>query len=101
MTRIANLDDYQNLALEMADWSSLRNRTEIIVVDHHLSDPEATPSLGHGSQSEGIGLSPKSIWPPSPRLSVPWLAPAFHGSRKSETWMRLVRWLALATGCPS
>jgi phosphoglycerate dehydrogenase-like enzyme len=41
MTRIAILDDYQNLALEMADWSSLRNRTEIAVYNDHVSDPEA------------------------------------------------------------
>jgi phosphoglycerate dehydrogenase-like enzyme len=41
MTRIAILDDYQNLAFEMADWSSLRNRTEITVFNDHLSDPEA------------------------------------------------------------
>jgi phosphoglycerate dehydrogenase-like enzyme len=40
MTRIAILDDYQNAALEVADWSSLRNRTEVTVFNDHLSDPE-------------------------------------------------------------
>jgi len=29
MIRIAVLDDYQNVALEMADWSPLAGRTEI------------------------------------------------------------------------
>lgn len=41
MNRIAILDDYQNVALEMADWSKLRNRTEITVFNEHVSDPEA------------------------------------------------------------
>src|SRR5580704_13639363 len=40
MTRIAILDDYQNAALEVADWSSLRNRTEVTIFNDHLSDPE-------------------------------------------------------------
>jgi phosphoglycerate dehydrogenase-like enzyme len=40
MIRIAILDDYQNVALEIADWSSLRNRTEVTVFNDHLSDPE-------------------------------------------------------------
>ena len=40
MTRIAILDDYQNAALEVADWSSLKNRTEVTVFNDHLSDPE-------------------------------------------------------------
>jgi hypothetical protein len=29
MTRIAIVDDYLNAALEVADWSSLRNHTEV------------------------------------------------------------------------
>jgi hypothetical protein len=37
MTRIAILDDYQNAVLEGADWSSLRNRTEVTIFDR-LSD---------------------------------------------------------------
>ena len=40
MTRIAILDDYQNVALEVADWSSLRNRTDVTVFNDHLSDTE-------------------------------------------------------------
>ena len=40
MTRIAILDDYQNVALEVADWSSLRNRTDLTVFNDHLSDTE-------------------------------------------------------------
>jgi phosphoglycerate dehydrogenase-like enzyme len=40
MIRIAILDDYQNVALEVADWSSLRNRADVTVFNDHLSDPE-------------------------------------------------------------
>jgi len=38
MIRIAILDDYQNVALEMADWSPLAGRAEITVFNDHLSD---------------------------------------------------------------
>src|SRR3954471_9173693 len=39
--KIAILDDYQNVALEMADWSSVANRAEITVFTDHVADPEA------------------------------------------------------------
>src|ERR1700677_2605271 len=38
---VAVLDDYQNAALESADWSSLRDRAEIVVFQDHLADPDA------------------------------------------------------------
>src|ERR1700682_3377086 len=38
---IAVLDDYQNVALESADWSVLRERAEIAVFQNHLADPDA------------------------------------------------------------
>jgi phosphoglycerate dehydrogenase-like enzyme len=37
---IAILDDYQNAAMEMADWSSLGGRATITVFDDHLADPD-------------------------------------------------------------
>ena len=39
--KIAVLDDYQNAALECADWSALRNRADITVFQNHLADPDA------------------------------------------------------------
>src|ERR1700732_2718912 len=39
--RIAILDDYQNAALESADWSVLRDRADILVFQDHLADPDA------------------------------------------------------------
>src|SRR2546425_3814990 len=39
--KIAVLDDYQNVALESADWSVLRDRAEITVFQNHLADPDA------------------------------------------------------------
>src|SRR6476659_11063458 len=39
--KIAVLDDYQNVALESADWSVLRDRAEIAVFRDHLADPDA------------------------------------------------------------
>ena len=40
MIRIAILDDYQYVALEMADWSPLAGRAEIMVFNDHLSDAD-------------------------------------------------------------
>src|ERR1700676_733115 len=37
---IAILDDYQNIALEMADWSSLDGRATITVFNDHLAEPD-------------------------------------------------------------
>jgi hypothetical protein len=39
--QIAVLDDYQNTALESADWSVLRDRADITVFQDHLADPDA------------------------------------------------------------
>ena len=39
--KIAVLDDYQNAALESADWSVLYQRADITVFQDHLADPEA------------------------------------------------------------
>src|SRR5260370_35464541 len=39
--KIAVLDDYQNVALESADWSVLRDRADIAVFENHLADPDA------------------------------------------------------------
>jgi hypothetical protein len=38
MIRIAILDDYQNVALEMADWSPLAGRALITACNDHLSN---------------------------------------------------------------
>jgi phosphoglycerate dehydrogenase-like enzyme len=39
--KVAILDDYQNVALRMADWSSVVNRAEITVFNDHVADPAA------------------------------------------------------------
>lgn len=39
--KIAVLDDYQGVALEMADWSPLAGRAEVTVFRDHLSEPDA------------------------------------------------------------
>src|SRR4030081_1520935 len=39
--KISVLDDYQNVALESADWSVLRERADIAVFQDHLADPDA------------------------------------------------------------
>jgi len=39
--RIAILDDYQNVALSMADWSALNERAMITVFNDHLDSTDA------------------------------------------------------------
>jgi phosphoglycerate dehydrogenase-like enzyme len=39
--RIAILDDYQNVALSMADWSVLKERATVTVFNDHLDDADA------------------------------------------------------------
>src|ERR1700692_1634918 len=39
--KIAVLDDYQNVALECAVWSVLRDRADIVVFQDHLADPHS------------------------------------------------------------
>ena len=39
--KIAILDDYQNVALRLADWSDVRRHAEITVFNDHVADPSA------------------------------------------------------------
>jgi len=39
--KVAILDDYQNVALKLADWSAVAQKTDIIVFNDHVSDPSA------------------------------------------------------------
>src|SRR3546814_10501573 len=41
MPRVAVLDDYQKIALRMADWSGLPAGFEVSVLDDHVSEPAA------------------------------------------------------------
>jgi phosphoglycerate dehydrogenase-like enzyme len=37
--KVAILDDYQNVALQLADWSAVRRHAEITVFNEHVPDP--------------------------------------------------------------
>ncbi|WFU45621.1 D-2-hydroxyacid dehydrogenase family protein (plasmid) [Bradyrhizobium sp. CB82] len=39
--KVAILDDYQNVALRLADWSGVRQHAEITVFNDHVADPSA------------------------------------------------------------
>jgi phosphoglycerate dehydrogenase-like enzyme len=39
--KLAILDDYQNVALQLADWSAVRRHAEITVFNDHIDDPAA------------------------------------------------------------
>ena len=52
MTRIAILDDYQHVALNMADWSALPPDCEPVVFDRNLAtEDEAAPRLPTSTSS--------------------------------------------------
>ena len=38
---IAVLDDYQGVALQLADWSAVTSRARVVVFNDHLADPDA------------------------------------------------------------
>ena len=44
--KLAILDDYQGVALEAADWSSIAPAVAISVFDAHLGDSDAVDALG-------------------------------------------------------
>jgi phosphoglycerate dehydrogenase-like enzyme len=43
--RVAILDDYAGLALDLADWSPVQTRSEVTVFERHLSEDEAAEAL--------------------------------------------------------
>jgi phosphoglycerate dehydrogenase-like enzyme len=45
MLKVAILDDYAHVALDVADWSSVRIRADVTVFDRHLSEDEAVEAL--------------------------------------------------------
>ncbi|MCV7028631.1 D-2-hydroxyacid dehydrogenase family protein [Mycobacterium sherrisii] len=45
MPRVAILDDYAGVALELADWSEVQSRAEVTVFNRHLSEAEAAEEL--------------------------------------------------------
>ena len=45
MHRVAILDDYAGVALDVADWSPVRTRAQVTVFDRHLSESEAAAAL--------------------------------------------------------
>ena len=45
MSKVAILDDYAHAALEVADWSQVMARAEVVVFDRHLSEDEAAEAL--------------------------------------------------------
>ncbi len=38
--QVAILDDYQNVAMEMADWTAVADRVDITVFNDHIADPD-------------------------------------------------------------
>jgi phosphoglycerate dehydrogenase-like enzyme len=43
--KVAILDDYAGVVLKLADWSSVQNKADITVFDHHLSEDDAVEAL--------------------------------------------------------
>ncbi|MEI9965226.1 MAG: hypothetical protein WDM92_11490 [Caulobacteraceae bacterium] len=73
MPKVAILDDYARAALEVADWSSVLDKAEVVVFDHHLSEDMAAEAL-HGfdvicTVRERMAL-PRSLFERLPNLKL-------------------------------
>jgi cytochrome o ubiquinol oxidase operon protein cyoD len=62
--KIAVLDDYQSVALSIADWSALHKRASVTAFSDHLADPDAVVARLHPfstarylSYTVGLGLA--------------------------------------------
>ena len=53
MIRIAILDDYQNIALELADWASLGDRVEVTVFNDHVGNFRPGAAWVGGRRTDG------------------------------------------------
>ena len=45
MPKVAILDDYAGVALQVADWATVQDRSDVTVFDHHLSEEAAAEAL--------------------------------------------------------
>ncbi len=79
MTRLrcAILDDYQNVALQLADWGPLADRIDVTVFDQPFASAEA--AAGALKDFEIICAMPRSTRKPpkptmSPSAAPPWSA---------------------------
>ncbi len=59
MAGIRVLDDYQNVALSIADWSVLNRKAAVTVFNDHMSDTDAhvaeNASVRSGGWQRGVG----------------------------------------------
>jgi hypothetical protein len=62
---VAILDDYQNVALRLADWSGVRRHAEITVFNDHVADPSAVVERLRGATQYSLRdkSKPSIIWP--------------------------------------
>ncbi len=74
MTRIAVLDDYQNVALEMADWSVLPADAGVTVFNTHLGDTDAVAARLAGFEIVGAMRErtpfPRALFEKLPNLKL-------------------------------
>jgi hypothetical protein len=61
---VAILDDYQNVALRLADWSGVRRHAEITVFNDHVADPSAVVERLRGATQNSLRdkSKPPIIW---------------------------------------
>jgi hypothetical protein len=107
--KIAVLDDYQNVALESADWSVLRERADIAVFQDHLAAADAvierllpfdvvcvmrerTPLPRNVIERlPNLKLMPRrdletrrSMWPPRATMGLSWFTRGIGRTRRSN-----------------
>ena len=68
--KVAVLDDYQDVALQMADWSALPDGWEPVVFRDHLADEDALVERLQGFDAV-IGMRERTAFPRSALTRLP------------------------------
>ena len=99
MVSIAVLDDYQNVALKLADWSRLQAGHRVQVFNKHFGDPETAVKALQGFEVVGVMRErtpfPRALFDSCP-ISSCWWPPASAAPRSILPLLRTAAcWCAI------
>ena len=104
MKKLAILDDYQNVAMEMADWAPLAGDVEITVFNDHLADEDAVAERLKDFEIVMVMRErtpfPRSLLDklPTTKTAKPAPAPGRRPSASASATRFWVSWVLVASG---